>query len=115
MLEFQDSSKDIDSHLQDLRMLAKSSEDERDLRHLSRVFKALGEEKRLRILTLLDEREMCVCEIMAALKITQPTASHHLGILERAGLVKERREARWVFYSIASPVIIEILDRADEV
>jgi ArsR family transcriptional regulator len=73
----------------------------------SRFFKALADETRLRILRLLEVREMCVCEIMVALDLTQPTASHHLGLLENARLVKARKEGKWVFYSIADPKLIE--------
>jgi len=74
---------------------------------LSRLFKALADETRLRMLKLLEVREMCVCEVMVALELTQPTASHHLGLLENAGLVKDRKEGKWVFYSIANPELLE--------
>jgi len=77
----------------------------------SRFFKALADETRLRILRLLEVREMCVCEVMVALGLTQPTASHHLGILENAGLVKDRKEGKWVFYSIADPKLIESMHK----
>ena len=73
----------------------------------SKVFKALAGAIRLRILGLLSSREMCVCEVMVALDLTQPTASHHLRILENVGLVKDRKEGQWVFYSIANPELIE--------
>lgn len=73
----------------------------------SRLFKALADETRLRILKLLEVREMCVCEVMVALALTQPTASHHLGILENAGLVKDRKEGKWVFYTLADAKLIE--------
>lgn len=73
----------------------------------SRFFKALADETRLRILRLLEVREMCVCEVMVALDLTQPTASHHLGLLENAGLVNDRKEGKWVFYSIANPELLE--------
>ncbi len=72
-----------------------------------RFFKALGDETRMRILKLLEVREMCVCEVMVALGLTQPTASHHLGILENSGLVKNRREGQWIFYSVADLKLIE--------
>ena len=77
----------------------------------SSLFKALADETRLRILKLLEVREMCVCEVMVALGLTQPTASHHLGILENAGLVKDRKEGKWVFYRIADQELIENLLR----
>ena len=72
-----------------------------------KVFKALSDAIRLRILGLLSSREMCVCEVMVALNLTQPTASHHLRILENVGLVKDRKEGKWVFYSIANPELFE--------
>jgi len=77
----------------------------------SRFFKALADETRLRILKLLEVRELCVCEVMVALDLTQPTASHHLGLLENAGFVKARKEGKWVFYSVANPRLIEDMRR----
>jgi len=79
----------------------------------SRFFKALADETRLKILKLLEAREMCVCEVMVALDLTQPTASHHLGLLENAGLVKSRKEGKWVFYRVANPELIENLHKLD--
>ena len=73
----------------------------------SRFFKALADETRLRILKLLGVKEMCVCEIMVALGLTQPSASHHLGILENVGIVKDRKEGKWVFYSLSKPSSIK--------
>lgn len=108
------SSQDVDRHLQELRDLVKKTEDKKMMKRLTRIFKALGDEKRLSILRLINSREMCVCEIMAALDLTQPTASHHLGILERSGLAQERREGRWVFYSVASPLTISLIKAAEE-
>jgi len=73
----------------------------------SKVFKALADPIRLRILGLLSSREMCVCEVMVALDLTQPTASHHLRILENVALVKDRKEGKWVFYSISKPDLFD--------
>lgn len=72
-----------------------------------RFFKALADRTRLRILKLLGVREMCVCEVMVALDLTQSTVSHHLGLLENAGLVKGRKEGKWVFYRIANLDLID--------
>jgi DNA-binding transcriptional ArsR family regulator len=69
----------------------------------SKFFKALSDPIRLRILGLLSSRELCVCEVMVALDLTQPTASHHLRILENVALVKDKKVGKWVFYSIAKP------------
>ncbi|MEO0100895.1 MAG: metalloregulator ArsR/SmtB family transcription factor [candidate division WOR-3 bacterium] len=73
-----------------------------NIREATRCFKVLGEETRLRILWILKkaERELCVCEIMKVLKKSQPHISRHLRELKICGLVKERKEGRWVFYSL---------------
>lgn len=68
------------------------------MRELSRLFKALGDETRLRILKLLEVKELCVCEVVQSLEIAQSRASRHLGILREAGLVTDRREGPWVVY-----------------
>ena len=70
------------------------------MRELVKVFKALSDETRLRILNLLLERECCVCEVMQALEISQTRASRNLSALFEAGLVRQRREGRWTLYSI---------------
>jgi ArsR family transcriptional regulator len=83
-----------------LKRLAQEACDTNTISKLTRLFKALGDETRLRIMEILEAQEMCVCELMVALDLTQPTASHHLGLLETAGLVKRRKEGKWVFYSL---------------
>lgn len=65
-----------------------------------KVMKALSDPNRVKLLKLLQKREMCVCEIRAALGIAQPTASKHLKILEGAGLVGRKKEGLWVNYSL---------------
>ena len=70
------------------------------MRELTKLFKALSDETRIRILKVLMERECCVCEVMQALNISQSRASRNLGILADAGFVKSRRDGLWVIYSI---------------
>lgn len=70
------------------------------MKELVKVFKALSDETRIRLLKLLFERELCVCELMQALDMTQSRVSRNLGILREAGLVKDRRDGLWVFYSL---------------
>jgi len=65
-----------------------------------KVFKALSDETRIRMLKLLLEGELCVCEIMQAMEISQSRASRNLGILKDAGLLKDRRDGQWVHYSL---------------
>lgn len=64
------------------------------------VFKALSDETRLRILKLLEQGELCVCDIVAALDMIQPKVSFHLAVLKEAGLIKDRKQGKWVHYSI---------------
>jgi len=71
-----------------------------DVRPVSRLFKALGDETRLRIVALLAHRELCVCHLEAALDLAQPTASRHLAILRNAGVVDTRRDGPWVYYRL---------------
>lgn len=70
------------------------------MRDLINIFKALSDETRLRMMKLLQKRELCVCEITQAMDISQTRASRNLGILRNAGLVSGRREGLWVHYSI---------------
>lgn len=67
---------------------------------LSSLLRVMADEKRLRILQMLTRQEMCVCEIMEQLGLSQSLVSHHLGVLRQAGLVHDRRDAQWVYYSI---------------
>jgi len=64
------------------------------------ILKALSDETRLRIINLLYEKELCVCDIMETLQITQTKASRHLAYLKNAGLVKDRKQAQWAYYSM---------------
>ena len=79
--------------------------DDRRFRELEAFFSSLGDVTRLKILKVIGDEELCSCEVMAALGLTQPTTSHHLGILERAGVLNSRRNGKWVFYRISSPKI----------
>ena len=72
-----------------------------DVRSTSRLFKALGDETRLRIVALLSHRELCVCHIQEALGLSQPSVSRHLAVLRAAGVVEDRRERKWVYYRLA--------------
>ena len=63
-----------------------------------KVMKALSDTSRVKIIKLLQQKEMCVCEMQSALKLAQPTVSKHLKILEEAGLVDFRKDGLWVNY-----------------
>lgn len=74
------------------------------MREVAKVFKALSDETRLRILNLLMERECCVCEVMQVLDLSQTRASRNLGTLYDAGLLNLRKEGLWSVYSINNDV-----------
>ncbi|MGO9643165.1 MAG: ArsR/SmtB family transcription factor [Candidatus Bathyarchaeia archaeon] len=87
------------------QLKSRVGEDDRTFRELELFFAALGDSTRLKILKLMADEELCSCEVMAALELTQPTTSHHLGILERAGILNSRRNGKWVFYKIANSTV----------
>ncbi len=64
------------------------------------IFKTLSEETRLRIIKLLEQGELCVCDLVAALDMIQPNVSFHLAVLKEAALIKDRKQGKWVNYSI---------------
>ena len=72
----------------------------KEIKGVSRMFKALADENRLRILHLLQRKELCVCEIVRILGISQSRASRHLAYLKNAGLVEDRREGVWIYYTL---------------
>ena len=80
----------------------------------AQIFKALSDETRLRIMALLvDGRELCVCDIMAALDLPQSTVSRHLAYLRNAGLVDDRRQGIWMHYRSNKEAINHAADLFD--
>jgi len=79
------------------------------MRDIVKIFKALSDETRLRILNILLERECCVCEVMQALNISQTRASRNLGVLHDAGFLKLRKEGLWSLYSVDAEGMQEYL------
>lgn len=80
---------------------------------LEKVFLALADRTRLRLLNLMAEGEICVCYFVAILGAPQPKISRHLAYLRRAGLVDSRRDGKWIHYRIAkqqSPVVAGLLE-----
>ena len=64
------------------------------------IFKAISEETRLRILKLLQSGELCVCDLVAVLKTSQPKISFHMNVLKEAGLITDRKQGRWIHYRL---------------
>ncbi len=73
---------------------------ERDLARTARLFHALSDETRLALLDMLRDGERCVCELQSELGVAQSRLSFHLRVLKDAGLVLDRKEGRWSYYSL---------------
>lgn len=86
---------------------------------LTEIFKALSDETRLRIIKVLEGGERCVCDIAAALDMSQPKISFHLSTLKEAGIIKDRREGKWIHYSITEHdmfrrfLVLAVFERID--
>ncbi len=72
-----------------------------DDRKTALLFKALGDENRIKILGLLKQGEKCACKLLEEMNISQPTLSHHMKILCDAGIVVGRKDGKWMHYSIS--------------
>lgn len=71
------------------------------MENIATLFQSLEDETRLRVLALLlEEEELCVCDLMAVLQLPQSTVSRHLSHLKNAGWLRDRREGVWIYYSI---------------
>jgi DNA-binding transcriptional ArsR family regulator len=84
-------------------------ESQRKIREAERLFGIVGEGNRIKILLLLSKREMCVCELESALKLPQPTISHHLALLEQSGLLQRNKRGRWVFYKVNESPLLDLV------
>lgn len=88
--------------------------DEDELYDLAEIFKVFGDSTRIKILYVLFEQEMCVCDIAQLLNMTQSAISHQLKILKQSRLVKNRREGKAVFYSLADGHVRSIINQGLE-
>jgi ArsR family transcriptional regulator len=97
----------VEGYREELVALAQKVADVKTVKRQSKFFKALSDAKRLSILKLLRVKEMCICELMIALNTTQPNLSHHIQILENAGLVNRTKKGKWVYCSLTNKEVIE--------
>ena len=75
--------------------------------NVSTICKAMGDSNRLKIVESLSAGEKCACHLLEELDITQPTLSHHMAVLSDCGLVHDRKEGRWHYYSLDCETIAE--------
>ncbi len=99
----------VEVHEELLEIVAKTMPEETELYDLAELFKVFGDSTRIRILFVLFEAEVCVCDLAQALHMTQSAISHQLKILKQSKLVKNRREGKSVFYSLADDHVRTII------
>lgn len=104
----------IHAHEELVERVRKKLPGEDTLYDLTELFRIFGDSTRIRILYVLFESEMCVCDIAALLGLTQSAVSHQLRALKNARLVKSRREGKTVFYVLADEHVKTIIDQGLE-
>lgn len=104
----------IEVHDELVQIVNTNMPDEEELYDLAELFKVFGDSTRIRILFVLFEAEVCVCDLAAALNMTQSAVSHQLRILKQNKLVKSRREGKSIFYSLADGHVRTIIDQGRE-
>ena len=101
-------------HEDKIKQVSEHMPDEDELYDLAELFKIFGDSTRIRILYVLFESEVCVCDLAAALNMTQSAVSHQLRILKQNKLVRSRREGKSVFYSLADAHVRAIINQGLE-
>lgn len=104
----------IEVHQELLNIVNEKLPKEEILYDLAELFKVFGDSTRIRILFVLFEAEVCVCDLAEALHMTQSAVSHQLKILKQNKLVRSRKEGKSVFYSLADAHVRTIIDQGLE-
>lgn len=104
----------VEVHEDLLKIVRDTMPEETELYDLAELFKVFGDSTRIRILFVLFEAEVCVCDLAQALNMTQSAISHQLKILKQNKLVKARREGKSIFYSLADSHVRTIIDQGRE-
>jgi ArsR family transcriptional regulator len=107
-------SKSSEVYAKELKALSDQLDKEIPEKQLQ-LFNALSDHKRLKIVKLLLNRKLCVCEFTEVLEVTQSTVSHHLALLENTGLIRGFKKGKWTFYELEKPdYIVKLLNFAGE-
>ncbi len=92
-----------------------------DYSSITKVFKALSDENRLKVIQVLKNGEACACTLLDELEISQPTLSHHMKILVDSSIVESRRDGKWTYYRLsvedcesAKSMLHELLTRSED-
>lgn len=113
-LEKMECCEEVEVHKDLLDIVKNTMPDETELYDLAELFKVFGDSTRIRILFVLFEAEVCVCDLAEALNMTQSAISHQLKILRQNKLVKSRREGKSIFYSLADEHVRTIIAQGCE-
>jgi len=103
--EISDECRPNEKQIHRIKELVESLPDDDQFEEYSSKLKALSDSTRLKILYLLSDGELCVCEIIVALDKPQSSISHHLNVLKNLGFIKGRKEGIWIYYSLTNPKI----------
>lgn len=114
MTEYPEACEEHHVHPQLLEHVRMDMPDEERLYDLAELFKVFGDSTRIRILYVLFESELCVCDIAELLNMSQSAISHQLRILKQARLVRARREGKTVYYFLADDHVRAIIDQGME-
>ena len=112
--EHAESCEMLHHHEEVVKQVAGEMPQEEDLYDLADFFKVFADTTRIKILYVLLKQEMCVCDIAQALEMTQSAISHQLRVLKQMDLVKNRRDGKTIFYSLADNHIVSILNQGME-
>ena len=104
----------IEVHEELLKIVDETMPEETELYDLAELFKVFGDSTRIRILFVLFEAEVCVCDLAQALNMTQSAISHQLKMLKQNKLVKSRRKGKSIFYSLADDHVRTIISMGRE-
>lgn len=104
----------VEVHQELLKIVNETMPEETELYDLAELFKVFGDSTRIRILFVLFEAEVCVCDLAEVLHMTQSAISHQLKILKQSKLVKSRREGKSIFYSLADEHVRTIIAQGQE-
>ena len=110
----QECCDECEVHQNLLEIVKSTMPEETELYDLAELFKVFGDSTRIRILFVLFEAEVCVCDLAEALSMTQSAISHQLRILKQSRLVKSRREGKSIFYSLADDHVRTIISMGRE-
>ncbi len=88
---------------------------DKDYKDIGKLFKVLSDPVRLQIIDLVSCKEMCACEILEYLSISQSTLSHHMKVLKESNLVTSRKDATWMYYSLCNDVVNSLKSRFNKI